>query len=106
MSIACFSASSGIVGLEVGELEADNADAQAQRDARSVVAALEPPPAAPRGEEGPVPGHLTIPGGLRRPAVGLYALLITMPTSDDIRQPVIAEYLTTYIHGLRTTAPI
>nr|WP_090343326.1 TetR/AcrR family transcriptional regulator [Mycolicibacterium malmesburyense]CRL74255.1 TetR family transcriptional regulator [Mycolicibacterium malmesburyense] len=33
--------------------------------------------------------------------VGLYALLITMPESPKIRRPVIDEYLTTYLHGLR-----
>ncbi len=33
--------------------------------------------------------------------VGLYALLITIPESRDIRAPVIDEYLTTYMYGLR-----
>ncbi|RAV18331.1 TetR/AcrR family transcriptional regulator [Mycolicibacterium sp. GF69] len=33
--------------------------------------------------------------------VGLYALLITMPESPKIRRPVIEEYLTTYMYGLR-----
>ena len=33
--------------------------------------------------------------------VGLYALLITIPEVDDIRTPVIEEYLTTYMYGLR-----
>jgi len=33
--------------------------------------------------------------------VGLYALLITMPESWEIRRPVIDVYLTTYLHGLR-----
>ncbi|MCV7221788.1 TetR/AcrR family transcriptional regulator [Mycolicibacterium elephantis] len=33
--------------------------------------------------------------------VGLYALLITMPESKKIRTPVIDEYLTTYMYGLR-----
>ncbi|MGV0714755.1 TetR/AcrR family transcriptional regulator [Mycolicibacterium sp. XJ662] len=33
--------------------------------------------------------------------VGLYALLITMPESKEIRTPVIDEYLTTYMYGLR-----
>ncbi|MGV0849053.1 TetR family transcriptional regulator [Mycolicibacterium phlei] len=33
--------------------------------------------------------------------VGLYALLITMPESREIRRPVIDVYLTTYMYGLR-----
>lgn len=33
--------------------------------------------------------------------VGLYALLITMPEAREIRRPVIDEYLTTYLYGLR-----
>ncbi|WP_234787972.1 TetR family transcriptional regulator [Mycolicibacterium setense] len=33
--------------------------------------------------------------------VGLYALLITIPDAAEIRAPVIAEYLTTYLYGLR-----
>ncbi|MFD6860015.1 TetR/AcrR family transcriptional regulator [Rhodococcus sp. NPDC060090] len=33
--------------------------------------------------------------------VGLYALLITIPEVDEIRTPVIEEYLTTYMYGLR-----
>ena len=33
--------------------------------------------------------------------VGLYALLITMPDSDEIRTPFIDQYLTTYLYGLR-----
>jgi len=33
--------------------------------------------------------------------VGLYALLITIPESRKIRRPVIEEYLTTYMYGLR-----
>ncbi|EHB55145.1 regulatory protein TetR [Mycolicibacterium rhodesiae JS60] len=33
--------------------------------------------------------------------VGLYALLITMPGAREIRRPVIDEYLTTYMYGLR-----
>jgi AcrR family transcriptional regulator len=33
--------------------------------------------------------------------VGLYALLITIPGDRRIRQPVIDEYLTTYMYGLR-----
>lgn len=33
--------------------------------------------------------------------VGLYALLITMPGARQIRRPVIDEYLTTYMYGLR-----
>ncbi|WP_179466722.1 TetR/AcrR family transcriptional regulator [Mycolicibacterium vinylchloridicum] len=35
--------------------------------------------------------------------VGLYALLITMPGARQIRRPVIDEYLTTYMYGLRAT---
>ncbi|MGV0644191.1 TetR family transcriptional regulator [Mycolicibacterium sp. XJ879] len=35
--------------------------------------------------------------------VGLYALLITMPKSKEIRTPVIDEYLTTYMYGLRAS---
>jgi AcrR family transcriptional regulator len=37
--------------------------------------------------------------------VGLYALLITIPESRKIRRPVIDEYLTTYMYGLRAIAP-
>ncbi|MGV0809679.1 TetR family transcriptional regulator [Mycolicibacterium setense] len=33
--------------------------------------------------------------------VRLYALLITIPDAAEIRAPVIAEYLTTYLYGLR-----
>jgi AcrR family transcriptional regulator len=33
--------------------------------------------------------------------VGLYALLITMPASAEIRAPVIEAYLTTYMYGMR-----
>lgn len=33
--------------------------------------------------------------------LGLYALLITIPESRRIRRPVIEEYLTTYVYGLR-----
>ncbi|EHI10671.1 TetR family transcriptional regulator [Mycolicibacterium thermoresistibile ATCC 19527] len=32
---------------------------------------------------------------------GLYALLITMPESHDLRAPALSEYLTTYVHGMR-----
>ena len=32
---------------------------------------------------------------------GLYALLITLPESRKIRRPVIDEYLTTYMYGMR-----
>ncbi|MCV7282123.1 TetR/AcrR family transcriptional regulator [Mycolicibacterium flavescens] len=37
--------------------------------------------------------------------VGLYALLITMPEAREIRRPVIEEYLTTYMYGLRVLSP-
>jgi AcrR family transcriptional regulator len=33
--------------------------------------------------------------------VGLYALLITIPEDKVMRGPMIAEYLTTYLYGLR-----
>ncbi|MGV0811572.1 TetR/AcrR family transcriptional regulator [Mycolicibacterium boenickei] len=33
--------------------------------------------------------------------VGLYALLITVPDVAEIRAPVLDEYLTTYLYGLR-----
>ena len=33
---------------------------------------------------------------------GLYALMITLPQSPDIRRPVLDEYLTTYTCGLRS----
>ncbi|WKG01968.1 TetR/AcrR family transcriptional regulator [Mycolicibacterium sp. HK-90] len=32
---------------------------------------------------------------------GLYALLITIPDAPEVRAPVIAEYLTTYLYGMR-----
>lgn len=32
---------------------------------------------------------------------GLYALLITIPDSPEVRAPVIDEYLTTYVYGMR-----
>lgn len=35
--------------------------------------------------------------------VGLYALLITTPDDAAARAPVVAEYLTTYLYGLRVT---
>lgn len=36
---------------------------------------------------------------------GLYALLMTMPDAKEIRDPVMAEYLTTYMYGLRAVTP-
>ncbi|ULN47538.1 hypothetical protein [Mycolicibacterium goodii] len=32
---------------------------------------------------------------------GLYALLITIPQARDARAPVLEQYLTTYLYGLR-----
>ncbi|OBG85972.1 TetR family transcriptional regulator [Mycobacterium sp. E802] len=32
---------------------------------------------------------------------GLYALLITIPDAPEVRAPVIKEYLTTYLYGMR-----
>lgn len=37
--------------------------------------------------------------------VGLYALLITIPETKEIRAPVIDEYLTTYRYGMRVITP-
>ncbi|CAJ1505597.1 TetR/AcrR family transcriptional regulator [[Mycobacterium] kokjensenii] len=37
--------------------------------------------------------------------VGLYALLITVPEAKELRTPVIEEYLTTYLYGLRVLTP-
>ncbi len=35
---------------------------------------------------------------------GLYALLITIPNSAEVRDPVLSEYLTTYVYGMRVVA--
>jgi AcrR family transcriptional regulator len=37
--------------------------------------------------------------------VGLYALLITIPEDKEVRAPVIEEYLTTYLYGMRVIRP-
>lgn len=37
--------------------------------------------------------------------VGLYALLITIPEAKEARAPVIDEYLTTYMYGMRVITP-
>ncbi|MEZ0384928.1 TetR family transcriptional regulator [Mycobacterium sp. pW045] len=37
--------------------------------------------------------------------VGLYALLITIPDAKQMRAPVIEEYLTTYLYGMRVITP-
>lgn len=37
--------------------------------------------------------------------VGLYALLITIPEAGEVRAPVIEEYLTTYLYGMRVITP-
>lgn len=37
--------------------------------------------------------------------VGLYALLITIPEDKQVRAPVIEEYLTTYLYGMRVIRP-
>jgi hypothetical protein len=37
--------------------------------------------------------------------VGLYALLITIPEAKEVRAPVIEEYLTTYLYGMRVIRP-
>ncbi|GFG71244.1 TetR/AcrR family transcriptional regulator [Mycolicibacter senuensis] len=37
--------------------------------------------------------------------VGLYALLITIPEAGEVRAPVIEEYLTTYLYGMRVLKP-
>lgn len=35
---------------------------------------------------------------------GLYALLITIPNTAEVRDPVLSEYLTTYVYGMRVVA--
>jgi len=37
--------------------------------------------------------------------VGLYALLVTIPEGKEVRAPVIEEYLTTYMYGMRVITP-
>ncbi|KUI05521.1 TetR family transcriptional regulator [Mycolicibacterium acapulense] len=52
-------------------------------------------------DRGEIPGDVDVMLNGISFLVGLYALLITMPEAQKIRRPVIDEYLTTYLYGLR-----
>ncbi|MED5816588.1 TetR/AcrR family transcriptional regulator [Mycolicibacterium sp. 050232] len=52
-------------------------------------------------ERGEIPAEVDVMHNGVSFLVGLYALLITMPDAAEVRAPVIAEYLTTYLYGLR-----
>ncbi|SEH53183.1 DNA-binding transcriptional regulator, AcrR family [Mycolicibacterium rutilum] len=52
-------------------------------------------------QRGEIPGEVDVMLNGVSFLVGLYALLITMPGSREVRRPVIEEYLTTYLYGLR-----
>lgn len=52
-------------------------------------------------ERGEIPAEVDVMHNGVSFLVGLYALLITLPESKEIRTPVIDEYLTTYMYGLR-----
>ncbi|NDZ97006.1 TetR/AcrR family transcriptional regulator [Streptomyces sp. SID6673] len=56
-------------------------------------------------ERGEIPDEVDVVHNGVSFLVGLYALLITIPESEDIRGPVIEEYLTTYMYGLRAWPP-
>lgn len=52
-------------------------------------------------ERGEIPAEVDVVHNGVSFLVGLYALLVTIPESREIRAPVIEEYLTTYMYGLR-----
>lgn len=52
-------------------------------------------------ERGEIPAEVDVVHNGVSFLVGLYALLITIPASDQVRAPVLDEYLTTYLYGLR-----
>ncbi|MFN6554963.1 TetR family transcriptional regulator [Mycolicibacterium septicum] len=52
-------------------------------------------------ERGEIPAQVDVMYNGVSFLVGLYALLITIPDAAEVRAPVIAEYLTTYLYGLR-----
>lgn len=52
-------------------------------------------------ERGEIPAEVDVMHNGVSFLVGLYALLITIPDAAEVRAPVIAEYLTTYVYGMR-----
>lgn len=55
-------------------------------------------------ERGEIPAEVDVMHNGVSFLVGLYALLITIPDAAEVRAPVLAEYLTTYLYGLRVVA--
>ncbi|WP_068280729.1 TetR family transcriptional regulator [Aldersonia kunmingensis] len=56
-------------------------------------------------ERGEIPADVDVMHNGVSFLVGLYALLITIPEDKAMRAPMIAEYLTTYMYGLRVISP-
>lgn len=52
-------------------------------------------------DRGEIPGEVDVMLNGMSFLAGLYALLITLPTAEDVRGPMLQEYLTTYTYGLR-----
>lgn len=52
-------------------------------------------------ERGEIPAEVDVMHNGVSFLAGLYALLITVPAAEDIRGPVMDEYVTTYMYGLR-----
>lgn len=52
-------------------------------------------------DRGEIPAEVDVVHNGASYLLGLYALFITIPSAKQIRDPVIAEYLTTYMYGLR-----
>ncbi|WP_454791344.1 TetR family transcriptional regulator [Mycolicibacterium lutetiense] len=52
-------------------------------------------------ERGEIPAAVDVMHNGMSFLAGLYALLITIPDAAEVRAPVIAEYLTTYLYALR-----
>ncbi|MGB3287254.1 TetR/AcrR family transcriptional regulator [Mycolicibacter algericus] len=56
-------------------------------------------------DRGEIPGDVDVMHNGISFLVGLYALLITIPDAKQMRAPVIEEYLTTYLYGMRVITP-
>lgn len=52
-------------------------------------------------EVGEIPDEVDVLHNAASFFAGLYALLITIPDTPEVRAPVIKEYLTTYLYGMR-----
>ena len=52
-------------------------------------------------QRGEIPAEVDVMHNGMSFLAGLYALLITIPEAAEVRAPVMAEYLTTYLYGLR-----